>query len=186
MKLASSNEQKDATEVRKNVGAMRVARENILERRVARAAKAVAARAVSADSAATMSMSAELQVLTAQQKAASEADDDDAKVQGQRTAAKVRIDASKKFLEHPNRPIGTTTRERAQERLKSATEAFSSGEAGEARGNKKEASVNFNSALEATVEIEDLVSDSSDDDENSDDDSRDEDGDKKRSSDSDN
>jgi hypothetical protein len=80
---------------------------------------------------------------------------------GQRTAAKVRIGAATKFLDRSNR-LGTTTQERARERLKAATEAFSTGDDEDAHGKKEEASLNFNSALEVATEVETFISASHD------------------------
>ena len=157
--LASSNAQEDASEVRANVGAMRVARENILARRIVHTAKLAAKAARNNEEAATMSMSAEPTFLAAQE-ATTVADDTETK--GRRTAAKVRIDASRKFLDHSPIHLGTTTEVKARKQLKAATDAFFSGEVDAALGNKAEASSNFDSALEAATEIQTLISVSQD------------------------
>ncbi|MDO8514510.1 MAG: DUF5667 domain-containing protein [bacterium] len=153
----------DASGIGTNIGAVLLARENILGKKRIGNAVAVALRAETASntvrtigaSAAHMAESIE----------AKKVDDDSETVsKGLRTAAKARIKAAKKFLDRSPPSLPEGAREQAKERLEIATEAFSTGDDDDARGNKEEASSNFNSALEAATEIEALISDSSDSD----------------------
>lgn len=160
--LESEDDVSGATEVETNIGAILFARENILgERRPERGAKVVALVEISTDAMTTMSASAEPQNADKDElgKARGESE---AVAKGNRTAAKVRIEATKKFLSRDRNRLRADTRERAEARLKAAAEAFSSGDADAARGEKEEAFSNFNSALETATEIEMLISVSKD------------------------
>lgn len=181
--LASKDDQSDADEIETNIGAMRLARENILGKRGGRAAQATSL-AVSASSAVSTSTPEPLEVRHEETKKGR--DNSDTIRKGNRTAAKARIEATKKFLERGADNLSSDAREKARERLKNATEAFTTGDTDAARGNKEEASSNFNSALEAATEIETLISSSKDsnehDSESKNDDSKDEKSDKKENS----
>ncbi len=146
----------DASEIRMKIGAVLIARENILDgvrgtKGVARAT-AVAIR--------TMGVRVETQSVQKDEKAG-EAEELETLTRGHRTAAKARIEATKKFLGSPHR-LGTSTREQAEIRLKTAAEDLSSGDADVSEGNKVEASSHFDSALETATEIETIISVSSD------------------------
>lgn len=146
----------DASEVERNIGAVRIARANILNREKRTARVATVARTERAGDATAMTMQMAAPVETEQQEQVA-TEEPETVWRGQRTAAKVRIGAATKFLDRSNR-IGTTTQEKARQRLQAATEAFSTGDDDAARGNNEEASTSFNSALEVATEIETLIS----------------------------
>ncbi|MBI5457675.1 hypothetical protein HY971_03055 [Candidatus Kaiserbacteria bacterium] len=162
--LENDSDSSDASEIEKNIGAVRVARRNILDgtRRGARVVVAALQAKAAADTTATSSTTEALVQLT--QESPQVSDEPETVARGHRTAAKVRIEATKKFLER-SRDLKIEAREKAQERLKEATESFSSGDDDVAHGKKEEASSHFDSALESATEIEDLISDSNDSDE---------------------
>ena len=149
----------DAVEVQKNISAVLIARANILDNKLT--AKTSAGMVP-----ATLTIRA-MNVRSASLKAESVAnfdattDESEAEARGHRTAAKVRIEATKRFLGLRNQ-LATSTRMQAETRLRTATENLSSGDAEDARGNKEGASLNFDSALEAATEIETIISVSSD------------------------
>ena len=163
-RLEDDDDLSDASEIRKNIGAVRVARENILDgtRRGPRIVAAALLTKVATDTAATsVTMEASAQLT---QESPQISDEPETVARGHRTAAKARIEATKKFLDR-SRDLKADAREKAQERLKEATEAFSSGDDDAAHGKKEKASSHFESALESATEIEDLISDSNDIDE---------------------
>ena len=157
-KLEDENDAPDARDVRAKIGAIKVARENILEG--VRTAKALARAGAAADTAgATMMMSASFEVEAIDEDVSrKEADELETVTRGHRTAAKARIEATKKFLDRSPKQLATSTREQAETRLKIAREELSSGDAEDARGNKEGASYNFDSALDAATEIEAIIS----------------------------
>ncbi len=160
--LENEDDVSGATEVETNIGAILLARENILgEKHPERGAKVAAFAEVVSD---TMSrMSARIELHEAPKNAGREGPDESETVsRGHRTAAKARIEATKKFLSRDRNRLRADTRERAEARLKAAMEAFSSGDADAARGEREDASSNFNSALETATEIETLISVSKD------------------------
>ena len=89
-------------------------------------------------------------------------DGSEAAVRGQRTAAKARIEAAKKFLGRLDARLSPDARVQVETNLKEAAEAFSSGETDVSEGNKVEASSHFDSALESATKIEAIVSISAD------------------------
>ena len=166
----------DASEIETNIGAVLLARQNILDgvrKDASSAAPTATSIAATSDAASTMSLRAVPEVRP-QMQIKKGSDGSEAAVRGQRTAAKARIEAAKKFLDRGQNNLTATTSARAREQLKNATEALSSGDTDATRGDRAEASLHFDSALEAATEIETLVSDSNDSNDDSDD--NDEDG----------
>ncbi|MEK7133678.1 MAG: DUF5667 domain-containing protein [Patescibacteria group bacterium] len=159
-RLESENELSEASEIEKDIGAVRIARANILDgaRRNPRIAAKAAAPAEASDAALTsMQMKAAPAATERAQQEKITPDGPETVARGQRTAAKVRIEATRKFLKARN-SLTDEERGRAQERLEAATEAFASGDENNARGNTEGAFSNFNSALEAATDIETLIS----------------------------
>lgn len=152
MQLEDDNDAAAASEVDTNIHAVLIARENILDGKLA-------AKAATRPEAATLMMSA---------RAVSEVSDDkvgegeDAETRGNRTAAKARIEAAKKFLNRLPVRLSGDARVQIETSLKEAAEAFSSGEADVSRGSTTEASSHFDSALESATKIEAIVSVSKD------------------------
>ncbi len=161
-KLEDENDVPDARDVKAKIGAIKVARENILEG--VRAVKAITRTGAAADTANTaMMMSARFEVKAiAEDVNEKDADQLETVTRGHRTAAKARIEATKRFLDRSPKQLATSTRAQAETRLKAAAEELSSGDAEVARGNKEEASSNFDAALETATQIEALISVSSD------------------------
>ena len=157
--LESENELSDASEVETNIDAVLFARENILHG--ARGAKVAAQAKVSPDAIATMSARVEPQEIK-KDESRKDTEDFEQETKGHRAAAKARIEATKKFLDHSSNRLSEDTRKQAKVRLEAAAEAFSSGDEDDERGNKEGASSNFNSALEAATEIEAIISISDD------------------------
>src|SRR3989344_1918947 len=163
VKLASENKQKledkndisDASEVRMNINAVLIARENILDGK--RTAKA---KGASRPEAATLMISARSLAAEAQDDGGSQGDESATK--GNRKAAKARIEAAKKFLGRLDARLSPDARVQVETRLKEAAEAFSSGEVDVSEGNATQASSHFDSALETATEIEAIVSVSKD------------------------
>ena len=155
--LEDKKDSSDASEVELKIGALLVARDNILAGR--RVAKEMTRKEPAARTISTMTMSAAMPSPEVQEPEADvETKEDEAATKGHRTAAKVRIEAAKRFLDRSPTRIGTTTREKINERLKAAREAFSSGDDDTSRGNKIEASSHFDAALDSATEIEAIVS----------------------------
>ena len=159
VKLASENKQEledkndisDASEVRTNINAVLIARENILDgKRTAKASGAARPEA------ATLMVSARALAAEAQDGGGSQGDESATK--GNRKAAKARIEAAKKFLGRLDARLSPDARVQVETRLKEAAEAFSSGEVDVSEGNKVEASSHFDSALESATKIEAIVS----------------------------
>ena len=151
-KLEREDKVSDASRVEENINAVLVARENILDGKLA--AKA-AARADAAALTMSVRSAAPEAALVAD---ANGTDESESVKKGHRTAAKVRIEATKKFLDRSPNQLGTTTRKQAETRLKDAEDSLSSGDAEETHGDKERASSNFDSALEAATAIETLIS----------------------------
>ena len=153
--LEDENEAADASEVDTNIHAVLIARENILDGKLAAKAKA-AARLETA----TLMMSA--RAVSAELNDGKASEGDEAESKGHRTAAKARIQAAKKFLNRLPVRLSDDARIQVETRLKEAAEAFSSGEVDVSEGNKVEASSHFDSALESATKIEAIVSVSTD------------------------
>ena len=163
VKLASENKQEledkndisDASEVRTNINAVLIARENILDgKRTAKASGAARPEA------ATLMVSARALAAEAQDDGGSQGDESATK--GNRKAAKARIEAAKKFLGRLDARLSPDARIQVETRLKEAAEAFSSGEVDVSEGNATQASSHFDSALESATKIEAIVSVSTD------------------------
>ena len=163
--LEDENDMPDARDVKAKIGAIKVARENILQG--VRTVRAIARAETTTDPANTaMMMSARFEVKAIAEDVGRKEDDElETVTRGHRTAAKARIEATKKFLDRSPTQLGTTTREKVRERLDAAREAFSSGDDDTSRGNKIEASSHFDAALDNATEIETIVSVSHDSDE---------------------
>lgn len=91
---------------------------------------------------------------------------------GNRTAAKARIEATKKFLNRSGKRVDLETNARVQEQLKVASDALSSGEESVKLGKESEAFDDFSKALKATIETQDFVSEYLDSDKSSQNDTR--------------
>ncbi|MDO8575878.1 MAG: DUF5667 domain-containing protein [bacterium] len=147
--LEDGNDASDASEVRTNINAILIARENILDGK--RAVKALARTETAAFTMSARAVSAEATTDTV-------SEDDEAGTKGNRKAAKARIEAAKKFLNRSSARLSGDAREQVETRLKEAAEAFSSGEVDVSEGNKVGASSHFDSALESATKIEAIVS----------------------------
>lgn len=160
IQLEEENEVAEASEVETNIQAVLIARENILDGKLA----ATAAAAARLEAVALM-MSA---------RAVSEVNDDkvgkgdeadpsrrsvaEVETKGNQKAAKARIEAAKKFLGRVDGRLSPDARVQVETQLKEAAEAFSSGEVEVSEGNKTDASSHFDSALESATKIEAIVS----------------------------
>ncbi|MDO8575741.1 MAG: DUF5667 domain-containing protein, partial [bacterium] len=147
--LEDADDASDASEVRTNIDAVLIARENILDGK--RAAKALARVETAALMMSARAVSAEATTDTV-------SDSDEAGTKGNRKAAKARIEAAKKFLNRAPVRLSDDARIQVETQLKEAAEAFSSGEVDVSEGNKAEASSHFDSALESATKIEAIVS----------------------------
>ena len=161
MQLEDENDTADAAEVDTNIHAVLIARENILDGK--RAVKALARKETAA-----LMMSARALSAETQEDAADSRKEEAEKTKGNRTAAKARIEAAKKFLNRLPVRLSDDARVQVETRLKEAAEAFSSGEVDVSEGNKVEASSHFDSALESATKIEAIVSVSKDTDDSED------------------
>ncbi len=161
--LGGGNDE-DAVEVETNISAIAIARENIFkgarsDERVAEARGKVDTATVAAmappipDARAAASVS-----LMSATDVAVETEPDKAVSKGERTAAKARIEAAKKYLENSRNKLRGETREEVKLRLKAATEEISSGDADTTKGSTTEAASHFNTALEVATQVEVLIS----------------------------
>ncbi|PIR84214.1 hypothetical protein COU18_00485 [Candidatus Kaiserbacteria bacterium CG10_big_fil_rev_8_21_14_0_10_51_14] len=161
--LEAAEDTEGAAQVETNIRAILLARANILgEVRPAAIAAKVVARTEPAEDTDLMMMSVEVASDTPRVVPEKrEAEEDEAISQGNRAAAKARIEATKKFLEKRHDRLTDDTREVAEVQLRAAVQALSSGETDAARGNRQEASVNFDSALQTVIGIQVLVAEPS-------------------------
>ena len=156
IQLEDENEAADASEVDTNIQAVLIARENILDGKLA-------AKAAARPEAATLMMSA--RAVSAELNDDKSNEGEEAESKGHRKAAKARIEAAKKFLNRLPVRLSDDARAQIETNLKEAAEAFSSGEGDVSGGNKVEASSHFDWALEPATKIEAIVSVSTDTDE---------------------
>ncbi len=141
-----------AADVRTSIGAVSVARENILGGPPKSAANAAAGKARTEAASETSSATSTV------------ASDEKPEIsaRGNRTAAKVRIEAAKRFLKsHTKLDARASTKAAAQ--LKVATDILSSGDEKSSRGDRKDAASAFKRALEAATEVGALISQPSED-----------------------
>ncbi len=141
-----------AADVRTSIGAVSVARENILGGPHKSAANAAAGKARTESASETSSATS---TVVSDEKP-------EISARGNRTAAKARIEAAKRFLEsNPKLDARASTKAAAQ--LKVATDILSSGDEKSSRGDRKDAASAFKRALEAATEVGALISQPSED-----------------------
>ncbi len=154
-KLEYEDNTSDASEVKEKIDAVLIARANILDKKLAVKTSAdiePAALSISMMSAPTASAEATGRA------SAQVIGESAAESKGHRTAAKVRIEATKKFLDRSAGSLTDRARKEAEGRLKQAEDSLSLGDTDDTQGNKSEASLHFDSALEVVTEIESIVS----------------------------
>lgn len=158
--LENSNALSEASEVQVNIGAITVARANILgdkreestRSKGKNPASTVIAAMQSPSSTRAMAAFTLETTLDVQHATTSEA-----LSKGERTAAKARIKATKNFLENARNMIEPSKRAEATLQLRAAADALSSGDESAARGDALEASTNFNSALKTATDVESII-----------------------------
>jgi len=152
IRLEDDNDAVGASEVDTNIQAVLIARENILDGKLA-------AKAAVRPETAAFVMAASAPAETAR---AAAGGGSDVETKGHRTAAKARIEAAKKFLGRSDARLSPGARVQIETSLKEAAKAFSSGEVDVSQGKEVEASSHFDSALESATKIEAIVSVSTD------------------------